>query len=181
MADTIRTQSYILSNLFQDGQTGGISAQDLRDYVVSAEGCYADMFINEGTPVVVNNIGALNPSKVTVWNNTTASSGVTVDHTTDNDFTIQTGADGIYKVDISLSFTGTASKTFVFNVFKTGSGTDLITGIPTDGSGSRVIATITGLISLVATDTLDLRVIADSGTTNQIQVNYGSFNIMRLK
>ena len=35
MVDTIRTEADLLDNLFQDGQTGGISANDVRDFVVS--------------------------------------------------------------------------------------------------------------------------------------------------
>jgi hypothetical protein len=35
MADTIRTLSYLLASLFQDGQTAGISANDMRDLCVT--------------------------------------------------------------------------------------------------------------------------------------------------
>lgn len=35
MADTVRTVDYLLTSVLQDGQTAGISAQDLRDTVVS--------------------------------------------------------------------------------------------------------------------------------------------------
>lgn len=35
MADTSRTKTDLLTNLFQDGQTGGISANDMRDLLVS--------------------------------------------------------------------------------------------------------------------------------------------------
>ena len=35
MADTVRTPTTLLTSLFQDGQTAGISAQDMRDLIVS--------------------------------------------------------------------------------------------------------------------------------------------------
>ena len=40
MADTKRTSTDLLTNLFQDGQTAGISAQDLRDLIVSLDSSY---------------------------------------------------------------------------------------------------------------------------------------------
>ena len=35
MPDTQRSKADILANLFQDGQTAGITAQDMRDLIVS--------------------------------------------------------------------------------------------------------------------------------------------------
>ena len=35
MADTVRTLDYILTNIFQEGQIQGISAQDMRDLAVT--------------------------------------------------------------------------------------------------------------------------------------------------
>lgn len=35
MTDIQRSQSYLLTQLFQDGQDGGISAQDIRDLIIS--------------------------------------------------------------------------------------------------------------------------------------------------
>lgn len=43
MADTQRTTADMLANLFQDGQTAGISAQDIRDMLVSVRPDYAGL------------------------------------------------------------------------------------------------------------------------------------------
>ena len=44
MPDTQRSKTDLLSNLFQDGQTAGISAQDLRDLLVSLTPDFAGMY-----------------------------------------------------------------------------------------------------------------------------------------
>ncbi len=52
MADTRRTRAYLLGTSFPDNTVGSISAQDMRDYVVSAMGSYANLNNNaaDGTP-----------------------------------------------------------------------------------------------------------------------------------
>ena len=52
MADTRRTRAYLLGTSFPDNTVGSISAQDMRDYVVSAMGSYANINNNaaDGTP-----------------------------------------------------------------------------------------------------------------------------------
>lgn len=37
MPDTVRTVDYLLASVFQDSQTAGISAQDMRDLIVSIQ------------------------------------------------------------------------------------------------------------------------------------------------
>lgn len=53
MADTRRTRAYLLGTSFPDNTVGSISAQDMRDYVVSSMGSYANLNNNaaDGTPV----------------------------------------------------------------------------------------------------------------------------------
>jgi len=54
MADTQRTISALLTTLFQDGQAAGsISAQDLRDLVVSLQFSYASMTISASASTAV--------------------------------------------------------------------------------------------------------------------------------
>ena len=43
MADTQRTKTQLLTTLFQDGQVGGITAQDMRDLIVSLSPDYAGL------------------------------------------------------------------------------------------------------------------------------------------
>jgi hypothetical protein len=47
MADTKRTLADLLANLFQDGQSvGSITAQDLRDFLVSVQPCYGACYVS---------------------------------------------------------------------------------------------------------------------------------------
>src|SRR3954463_5494952 len=65
MADTLRSLADMLANLFQDGQTGGISAQDIRDlavstigsYVASHSGSYTLVLADAGTTVRIDTTG----------------------------------------------------------------------------------------------------------------------------
>lgn len=50
MTDTQRTKADLLDNLFQDGQVAGISAQDMRDLIVSMAPDYAGLYFT--TPAV---------------------------------------------------------------------------------------------------------------------------------
>lgn len=45
MADTRRSLNQLLTQLFQDGQTEGISAQDIRDLVMSVQPAHADCYV----------------------------------------------------------------------------------------------------------------------------------------
>lgn len=54
MADTQRSQSDLLTNLFQDGQDGGISANDIRDLVVSATPDFAGLYFTVPAVTTIN-------------------------------------------------------------------------------------------------------------------------------
>lgn len=60
MAETSRTATDLLTNLFQNGQSGGISAQDLRDFIESMRMPHASASIqNNSTETVINTIDAV--------------------------------------------------------------------------------------------------------------------------
>lgn len=73
MADTLRTVADMLANLFQDGQAAGISANDIRDLLISCFGVYANtqtgggnsppsytaVLTDEGLCVEMNNASAV--------------------------------------------------------------------------------------------------------------------------
>lgn len=46
MVDTVRSQSALLTTLFQDGQTAGITAQDMRDLIVSLAPAYGGFHVS---------------------------------------------------------------------------------------------------------------------------------------
>lgn len=58
MPDTQRSKTDLLSNLFQDGQVAGISAQDLRDLLVSVTPDYSGMYFVTPQATVIGGIGA---------------------------------------------------------------------------------------------------------------------------
>lgn len=94
------------------------------------------------------------PRKVAAWNVDGVANGTTVDSTTGNDITIVTP--GVYKVDVSISFTGTSSKTYQLEIYKNG----LTTGFAVDRklgtSGDVGSASIHGIMACVATDTIEV-------------------------
>lgn len=57
MADTKRSLSQLLTQLFQDGQSEGISAQDIRDLVVSLQPAHADCYVTTPAASVVTVAG----------------------------------------------------------------------------------------------------------------------------
>lgn len=71
MVDTVRTQQYLLENVFQNGQSpGSITAQDMRDFVVSTPYManhgwqfYYDDAYSQGVP---RSIAANTPTQITI-------------------------------------------------------------------------------------------------------------------
>jgi len=92
--------------------------------------------------------------KIAAWNVDGLEKNMTVDSTTGKDITAD--VDGVYIVVANISFSGTNSKTFQLEIFKNG----VATGFAIDrklGSGGDVgAAPIIGLLSLVATDTVEV-------------------------
>lgn len=58
MADTQRTQTDLLTNLFQDGQAAGISAQDMRDLIVSLTPDYAGLDFTTPAATTISGAGS---------------------------------------------------------------------------------------------------------------------------
>jgi hypothetical protein len=57
MTDTVRSQSDLLTALFQDGQTAGISAQDMRDLIVSFAQPYGGLYFSTPAATTVSASG----------------------------------------------------------------------------------------------------------------------------
>jgi len=57
MADTRRSLADLLANLFQDGQTEGISAQDMRDLIKSFEDAHGDCYISAAAATTISVAG----------------------------------------------------------------------------------------------------------------------------
>ena len=92
------------------------------------------------------------PRQIAGWNINGLSYDCVADHTTD-DITIATA--GVYEVNLTVSFSGSASKTYVVEIYKNG----LTTGFAFErklGTGGDVgSASCNGLVSCIPTDTIE--------------------------
>ena len=153
MPDTRRSRSDLLA-LFPDNTLQEISAQDLRDFLVSIMGGYASIKTVDGsTPFAVSGT----PVKLTTFDTNGTANGLVPDHTTDN---ITIDIDGIYFVSCNISFSGTLSRTFELHLRVDGVERD--EGIHRKlGTGGDVGSTgFSGVVSLSAG--VALTVFADS-------------------
>ena len=92
---------------------------------------------------------------------------------TDN-ITVGTGGPGVYLVNASISFTATNNSITTWAVFKNGSRLANITqGRKVSTSGEVGSISLNGLVSLAATDTIDLRATSNNNgdTVTPVQVN----------
>jgi len=109
MADTPRNLTDLLA-LLADNTTGNISAQDLRDMLVSCLGVYGSLSCFEAGAVQTDpNTGA----KLTCFTTNGDAHGTTPDHTDDS---IQIDVSGEYDIYFQCSFSGTASAVVKFRL-----------------------------------------------------------------
>ncbi len=108
MADTPKSVADLIAGL--PSTPGGCSAQSLRDLVVSALGIYGSISVLDGSTQQDNpDTGA----KLTCFAANGSASGVTPDHT-DDSLTVLVA--GVYDVNMSVSFSGSGTRTFKFRL-----------------------------------------------------------------
>lgn len=175
MADTIRDLSAILA-LLADNTAGDISPQDLRDAIVSQLlPIYGEMRVEAG--VTAQGSLSSTPAKMTGWNTSGLSNGCTVDPTTDDDIEVLTA--GVVYVEAHISFTGTASETFTFEIYKNGAQTGIAGIVPTNATPDAVQVSLAGRVTCAANDLFTIYVStvgAASMTPTEAQ-----FNVTRVK
>lgn len=155
MPDTERSLS-ALQTLLADSTAGDISAQDLRDALVSALGGYGGLYCTAGVAAQTVNIAA---AKLTAWTGELISSGTTPSHTSDQ-VTVATAAN--YLVSASFSSNGTAGRDFKFQLYKNGTAvTGAITQRKFASSTDVQPCGFTALVTCVASDILTVYVSAD--------------------
>lgn len=114
MADTERSTAALLA-LCADNQAGAISAQDLRDVIVSALGGYASVYVVDGAAAqAVTGTAA----KLTAFVADGPSSGATPAHADDQ---ITIGASGNYWVEFSADVEASVLGAFVAELRNNGS------------------------------------------------------------
>lgn len=177
MADIIRTQFSLLTALFQDGQANGsITAQDIRDLIVSLSVAHGGMYISTAIATTIN----ASSTYVKAAGNTTLltmSRGVTM--SADNRLTYTESADRNFQVIITCSSTVTGNNQMVgFQIAKNGfliSNTIVLRKF-SQGSDTGSISLST-LITLSTNDFLELFV-ANNTSINDIKIEDMTFNIV---
>lgn len=160
MADTRRTRAELLASL-ADNSTGDISAQDLRDFLVTIMGGYASLKTVDGTTAQ----GSINatPAKVTTWDTNGAANGLIPDHTTDD---ITVDVSGVYFVECDISFSGSGNSTFQVHLRVDGVEADEGFHRKIGSGGDTGSAGFHGIVSLTAAEVLTVYIESqDGGTT----------------
>ncbi len=198
MADTRRTRAYLLGTSFPDNTVGSISAQDMRDYVVSAMGSYANINNNasDGTPSAQ---AVANATTVTLdWaggssgangpDDTDGSSyGADADYANDR---IRIYTKGIFKVDMNISYKqGTSGNVLWTWLLATQSDGGSVTETAYKvkrllGSTSEAASiSVSGLVDTTGhTTNCDIlaRLRHDSGSSQNMLLQYGQLNVVRV-
>lgn len=179
MADTVRTPTTLLTENFVDGQVAGISAQDMRDLIVSLRNPHGEVYVST-------------PAETTI-----AASGTYVKGAG----TFTTG--GVYLMDDAggannrLRYTGPVARRFhvAFEASLTfASGTNQVAGIQLYkydasassgallvGSQARSIVASTDIAHIISTENVELDTndyleiwIANHTNTNNMTMQYGN-------
>jgi hypothetical protein len=169
MADTRRTKTQILA-LLADNTTGDISPQDVRDWLVSSWGGYASININNGVTAQVT--GGSTPVKFTGFNTTEGSNGPSNGYTPDktgSDITID--LDGVVLITCGFAFSGTGNTEFEVYCYKNGVDTGLGFHRKLGTGGDVGSAGFTGILSVSASDYLELYIETPAGSASMTAEN----------
>ena len=131
---------------------------------------YADMHVIDNTiPTVITTMGVA--VQITVFNVSDESNGITPD-LAQSHFTILT--DGVYKIDVSTTVNSVAGggSRFELTVLKN-NGTTALGGLHTDrslagGGVSSGAVPMTGIVALIAGDTVEVWIENETGTENYV-------------
>lgn len=149
MTDTIRDRTTLLT-LLADNVSGDISAQDMRDVLVSLHGVYGQIYVTGGAAAQSLDT---TPAKLTSFAANGSSAGTTPDHTNDQ---ITVGTDGVYLVSGQFSAIGETGTTYILKLRNNAVAVDQATAKFTTSLmvGDAVSASFVGLVSLSASDVL---------------------------
>jgi hypothetical protein len=147
-----------------------------RVVVIEEDQMYASIYVTGGV-AAQGSIGTT-PAKLTAFDTNGNSNGITPDHS-DDDLTVIVA--GEYEVLVNLSFTGTASAEWIFEIYKNDVATGIRGGpIPTNATPDPTHISFGGgrTINLVANDVLTVYVESDDGGGgDSITVVEGAFSL----
>lgn len=101
MVDTVRSQSALLTTLFQDGQTAGLTAQDMRDLIVSLAPSWGGFYVDTPAATTIGSGGTY-----------VKMAGATTGTTATSDLDVTT-------TDNRAVYSGAAPRHFIINVAAT--------------------------------------------------------------
>jgi hypothetical protein len=160
MADTVRSRAALLT-LLADNSTGNISAQDLRDTLVSLHGVYGALYTLAGSGTMTLSSTAATFDQ---WAANGLSSGTTPDYTTADGITV--GSDGVYLAQFNVSLSASTDENIYFRLAVDGTagnyGCQLLDAA---AAGDVLSAGCAGLLTLSAAQVVTVRVSATSTPT----------------
>lgn len=160
MADVIKDLTTILTD-WADNTTGDITPQRGRDMIVSLHGVFGDMRVETG--VTAQGSLTSTPAKMTGWTTDGVAVGTTPDSTTNKRIVV--GTAGTYWVEFHISFTGTASETFTFEIYKDGVATGIAGIIDANATPDAMHVTAGGHVVMAATNYFEVFVnVATAGS-----------------
>lgn len=177
MPNTVRDRSTVLA-LLPDNTSGEISAQDLRDWLVSTWGQYGAMaFYGASSTQSLNTT----PAVITAFDIDGGSDNVTV-NLTNNNFTIGSGGGGVWMVETHMTMSALNSGTkYTFHIAK--NGTRISGGsnsIKTTDTNAHINVSISFVTTVSVGDTLSVMGESDAGGGQLITPVHGQFVIRRL-
>jgi hypothetical protein len=131
--------------------SGKITIQGVLDLISSAEG-YGIMSVQAG--VTGEATVDATPRKIAAWNTDGLSQNMTVDSTTGNDITADIA--GKYLVTLSLSFSGSANKTFRAEIYKNGGASGFASSRKLGGGGDEGTVDAFAILALAIGDTVSV-------------------------
>jgi hypothetical protein len=156
---------------------------DTNGNIIAAPASYGELYEDNdgGTGITCTNANTFY-QWVTTTVGTEKGTGFVVGSTSSDDLTIGTNGAGKYKVSFSVSFDGTASKSFEWAVFK--NSTEQVQINSRHEFGATVTdASISGsgFVTLAATDTLELHVQCITDAGNSVTVYKANLNAIRVE
>jgi hypothetical protein len=132
---------------------------------------YSSMSVAAGTTTAV-------PSTATKVNFTAATTNGNITASTTNDnATVTSGGD--YEINVHIRISGTTTRPIFAQIYKNGSAQNLAAQL--DYRGIESFLSITGIVSLLSSDVIDVRINYQTGTGTDLNYFYPIFTIKRLK
>jgi hypothetical protein len=161
--------------MFADNTAGDISAQDIRDLLVSMTGAYGELYV---TSTAATQVIGTSPTIVTAWDTVGENDGaVVIPSHSNNNMRVTQG--GVYCLQFDMSFVGSNSTTYTMQPYIDGVVHHTKVIRKTNSSGDIGTYHTTGIATLVADQVVDIRVSAD-GAGKDYTVYAGQFSLRRM-